>query len=216
MTLKIQIRSALEKHFGECGEITRVSIPSDYETGAIKGWVFATKTTNIPAAINLLNLGSNDCMLIFNSPEWHTWTSRIRTLYRKPLSSVALTSAVAMSFMLMKPSPEAMASVAVVDLVADLVTALVAGMVVVADLVIDLEAGMAAEDSVDDVVVGTGDVDVDVVVGTVAVALVTGRVLALLVQVEFILCTSKVHCILVLATLRWDTLWPFYRLPKLP
>uniref|UniRef100_K3YGI6 RRM domain-containing protein n=2 Tax=Setaria italica TaxID=4555 RepID=K3YGI6_SETIT len=32
-----KIRSSLEQHFGECGEITRVSIPTDYETGAVKG-----------------------------------------------------------------------------------------------------------------------------------------------------------------------------------
>ncbi|URD78782.1 hypothetical protein MUK42_32288 [Musa troglodytarum] len=32
-----QIRSSLEEHFGSCGEITRVSIPKDYESGASKG-----------------------------------------------------------------------------------------------------------------------------------------------------------------------------------
>lgn len=35
----LQIRSSLEEHFGSCGEITRVSIPKDYETGASKGSV---------------------------------------------------------------------------------------------------------------------------------------------------------------------------------
>lgn len=34
-----QIRSALEEHFASCGEITRISIPKDYETGASKGSV---------------------------------------------------------------------------------------------------------------------------------------------------------------------------------
>lgn len=34
-----QIRSALEGHFASCGEITRISIPKDYETGASKGSV---------------------------------------------------------------------------------------------------------------------------------------------------------------------------------
>ncbi|XP_042419145.1 nucleolin 1-like isoform X2 [Zingiber officinale] len=32
-----EIRSSLEEHFGSCGEITRISIPKDYETGASKG-----------------------------------------------------------------------------------------------------------------------------------------------------------------------------------
>ncbi|KVI05275.1 Nucleotide-binding, alpha-beta plait, partial [Cynara cardunculus var. scolymus] len=30
------IRSALEKHFGNCGEISRMAIPKDYESGASK------------------------------------------------------------------------------------------------------------------------------------------------------------------------------------
>ncbi|GAB2215279.1 hypothetical protein Drorol1_Dr00019662 [Drosera rotundifolia] len=32
-----EIRNALQEHFGSCGEITRVSIPKDYESGAVKG-----------------------------------------------------------------------------------------------------------------------------------------------------------------------------------
>jgi nucleolin len=39
-TVKYQIRSSLEQHFGGCGVITRVSIPTDYESGAVKGWVY--------------------------------------------------------------------------------------------------------------------------------------------------------------------------------
>nr|CAB3494467.1 unnamed protein product [Digitaria exilis] len=35
-----QIRSALEEHFASCGEITRISIPKDYETGASKGMAY--------------------------------------------------------------------------------------------------------------------------------------------------------------------------------
>jgi nucleolin len=35
-----QIRNSLEEHFGSCGEITRVSIPKDYETGASKGMAY--------------------------------------------------------------------------------------------------------------------------------------------------------------------------------
>jgi hypothetical protein len=93
-----------------------------------------------------------------------------------PLSSVALTLVVAMSFMLMKPSQEATASVVVVDLVAVLVAD-----VVVVDLVKDMGAGMVAADSMADVVVGMAVVD------TVAVALVTSRALALPVQVQLIL-----------------------------
>lgn len=38
--LLVQIRSALQEHFGACGDITRVSIPKDYETGNVKGFVF--------------------------------------------------------------------------------------------------------------------------------------------------------------------------------
>ncbi|KVH96725.1 Nucleotide-binding, alpha-beta plait [Cynara cardunculus var. scolymus] len=34
------IRTALEKHFGKCGEISRMSIPKDYESGAPKGVAF--------------------------------------------------------------------------------------------------------------------------------------------------------------------------------
>jgi hypothetical protein len=90
-----------------------------------------------------------------------------------------------MSFMLMKPSQKAMASVVVADLVTVLVadSVLVAGVVAVADLVTDLGAGMVAVDLVDDVVVGMV-VAVDVVAAAVALE---GRMLALLVQVEFIL-----------------------------
>jgi hypothetical protein len=157
---------------------------------------FATKNTNIPVTIHLWNLGlitnlMTSVLILFNSAEWLTWTSRIRIQCPKPLSLAALTLVVAMSFMLMKPSQKAMASVVVADLVTVLVADLVlvadsvpvAGMVAVADLVTDLGAGMVAADSADDVVVGM--VAVDVVAA--AVALVTGRVLALLVQVGFIL-----------------------------
>ena len=35
----LQIRSSLQEAFSSCGEITRVSIPKDYETGASKGFV---------------------------------------------------------------------------------------------------------------------------------------------------------------------------------
>ncbi|XP_021676380.2 nucleolin 1 isoform X3 [Hevea brasiliensis] len=35
-----QIRSALGEHFEACGEVTRISIPTDYETGAIKGMAY--------------------------------------------------------------------------------------------------------------------------------------------------------------------------------
>ncbi|KAI3718525.1 hypothetical protein L6452_19399 [Arctium lappa] len=34
------IRSSLEKHFGKCGEISRISIPKDYESGTPKGVAF--------------------------------------------------------------------------------------------------------------------------------------------------------------------------------
>ncbi|KAK9691400.1 hypothetical protein RND81_09G194800 [Saponaria officinalis] len=35
-----EIRSALQEHFGSCGEITRISIPKDYETGGVKGMAY--------------------------------------------------------------------------------------------------------------------------------------------------------------------------------
>ncbi|KAF2295399.1 hypothetical protein GH714_032757 [Hevea brasiliensis] len=35
-----EIRSALGEHFETCGEITRISIPTNYETGAIKGMAY--------------------------------------------------------------------------------------------------------------------------------------------------------------------------------
>jgi nucleolin len=34
-----QIRSKLEQHFGSCGEVTRVSIPKDFDSGYVKGYV---------------------------------------------------------------------------------------------------------------------------------------------------------------------------------
>ena len=37
--LNFQIRNSLEQHFSSCGEITRISIPKDYESGAVKGYV---------------------------------------------------------------------------------------------------------------------------------------------------------------------------------
>lgn len=39
LNLILQIRSSLEEHFGSCGEIKRVSIPKDRETGSNKGFV---------------------------------------------------------------------------------------------------------------------------------------------------------------------------------
>ncbi|KAM0872250.1 hypothetical protein ACQ4PT_038838 [Festuca glaucescens] len=41
-----QIRSSLQKHFSSCGEITRVSIPKDYETGASKGIAYMVFSDN--------------------------------------------------------------------------------------------------------------------------------------------------------------------------
>ncbi|KAK7812147.1 nucleolin 2, partial [Quercus suber] len=35
-----EIRSALEEHFGSCGDITRMSIPKDYDSGAVKGFAY--------------------------------------------------------------------------------------------------------------------------------------------------------------------------------
>ncbi|KAJ6365959.1 hypothetical protein OIU77_002513 [Salix suchowensis] len=35
-----EIRSSLQEHFGSCGEIKRISIPTDYDTGAIKGMAY--------------------------------------------------------------------------------------------------------------------------------------------------------------------------------
>lgn len=34
-----QIRSSLNEYFGACGEIARISIPKDYESGEPKGFV---------------------------------------------------------------------------------------------------------------------------------------------------------------------------------
>lgn len=54
MQHSLQIRSALEEHFGSCGDITRMSIPKDYDSGAIKG--FVPFPLFIFLAISLLNL----------------------------------------------------------------------------------------------------------------------------------------------------------------
>lgn len=37
----MQLRGALEEHFGNCGEITRIAVATDYETGATKGYFFS-------------------------------------------------------------------------------------------------------------------------------------------------------------------------------
>lgn len=42
LSSSLQIRSSLEEHFGSCGEITRISVPKEYETGAPRGWVIAS------------------------------------------------------------------------------------------------------------------------------------------------------------------------------
>ncbi|GKD19423.1 nucleolin-like protein 2 [Tanacetum coccineum] len=34
------VKSALEKHFGNCGEITRTFIPKDYESGDLRGYAY--------------------------------------------------------------------------------------------------------------------------------------------------------------------------------
>ncbi|GJV60544.1 nucleotide-binding alpha-beta plait domain-containing protein [Tanacetum coccineum] len=34
------IKNALEKHFGNCGEITRTFIPKDYESGNLRGYAY--------------------------------------------------------------------------------------------------------------------------------------------------------------------------------
>lgn len=39
----VQIRSALEAHFGSCGDISRVSIPKDFD-GNVKGFVLPLQT----------------------------------------------------------------------------------------------------------------------------------------------------------------------------
>ncbi|KAJ6907872.1 nucleolin 2-like [Populus alba x Populus x berolinensis] len=35
-----EIRTSLQEHFGSCGDIKRISIPTDYDTGAIKGMAY--------------------------------------------------------------------------------------------------------------------------------------------------------------------------------
>jgi len=34
-----QIKASLEKHFGSCGEIVRISIPKCRESGDVKGYI---------------------------------------------------------------------------------------------------------------------------------------------------------------------------------
>lgn len=34
-----QIKASLEEHFGSCGEIQRISIPTFHDSGAVKGYV---------------------------------------------------------------------------------------------------------------------------------------------------------------------------------
>lgn len=39
-----QVRSALEEHFGTCGEISRLSIQKEYGTDELKGYLSCTLT----------------------------------------------------------------------------------------------------------------------------------------------------------------------------
>ncbi|KAM7265355.1 hypothetical protein ACFE04_003038 [Oxalis oulophora] len=41
-----EIRSSLEKHFGDCGEMTRISIPKDFDSGYSKGMAYIDFTSS--------------------------------------------------------------------------------------------------------------------------------------------------------------------------
>lgn len=51
----LQVRSSLEEHFGSCGEISRMSIPKDYESGSVKGYVFLLYHIQIISSSSLQN-----------------------------------------------------------------------------------------------------------------------------------------------------------------
>jgi len=38
-TFSSQLKASLEEHFGSCGEIQRISIPTFHDSGAVKGYV---------------------------------------------------------------------------------------------------------------------------------------------------------------------------------
>ncbi|XP_058070978.1 nucleolin 2-like [Magnolia sinica] len=60
-----EIRSSLEEHFGSCGEITRISVPKDYDTGASKGsgYLDFTDGDSFSNALELNGLGLGDYAL---------------------------------------------------------------------------------------------------------------------------------------------------------
>ncbi|KAK1685480.1 hypothetical protein QYE76_046328 [Lolium multiflorum] len=54
-----QIQSSLQKHFSSSGEITRVSVPKDYGTGAIKGIAYMVFSDNSTLS-NAMELSGSD------------------------------------------------------------------------------------------------------------------------------------------------------------
>ncbi|KAB1206156.1 Nucleolin 2 [Morella rubra] len=54
-----EIKGALENHFGSCGEMTRVSVPKDYETGDVKGFAYID-FSNSDSLSNAIELNGSD------------------------------------------------------------------------------------------------------------------------------------------------------------
>jgi nucleolin len=49
-----QLRSKLEQHFGSCGEVTRVSIPKDFDSGYVKGYISLLNSIGILLVVIIL------------------------------------------------------------------------------------------------------------------------------------------------------------------
>ena len=59
------IKSALSAHFASCGEITRVSVPCDRETGASKGFVTNCSPTLLPVCEYVLSYANETDFFFF-------------------------------------------------------------------------------------------------------------------------------------------------------
>ncbi|CAA6668539.1 unnamed protein product [Spirodela intermedia] len=74
-----QVRSSLEQHFGSCGEITRISVPKDYETGGPKGiaYIDFKDKDAFNGALELNGSALGDYYLTVDEakPRWPGWGS---------------------------------------------------------------------------------------------------------------------------------------------
>ncbi|KAI3499063.1 hypothetical protein L1887_34856 [Cichorium endivia] len=77
------IRSSLEKHFGKCGEISRLSIPKDYESGAPRGVAFIdfTDSSGFSKALGLHGSEVAGCKIIVEEAKSKRFDAREESRY---------------------------------------------------------------------------------------------------------------------------------------